>query len=69
MKVNFYELLMIWIGWIAVSGFAMGLFAHYIQDMMNSKPADVNVNFHYNAEEVAGTTLSRPYPPPPQPAE
>ena len=55
MRFNFYELLMIWIGWIAVSGFAMGLFAHYIQDMMDTKPADVHVNFNYTADDVNGT--------------
>jgi len=41
---------MIWIGFLGISGFAMGLFAHYVQDMMDSKPADVHVNFHYNTE-------------------
>lgn len=68
MKVNFYELLMIWAGFIGVSGFAMGLWAHYVQDIMDAKPADINVNFIYNAEEMAGTTLSPP-PPPQLPAE
>lgn len=54
MRVNFYELLMVWIGFIGVSGFAMGLWAHYVQDIMDTKPADIHVNFNYNADDVNG---------------
>lgn len=54
MRIQFLQLIMIWVGFCGVTGFAMGLFAHYVQDLMDTKPADVHLHFNYNAEEMAG---------------
>lgn len=48
------QLLLAWLGFVGVTGFSIGLFAHIVQDLLEVEPADIHVHFEYNAEEMSG---------------
>ena len=48
------KLFMAWLGFVGVTGFSIGLFAHMVQDLLDVEPADIHVHFEYNAEEMSG---------------